>query len=280
MLTYKSLYALFKSYYYLLYLSWIPLIAKYFYHPHNQPYNIFLALTAVGIFIPTIIDLLKIINQLLRYFKKLQYILYMLCFIISCIIYGISTTLSKEYISLILKVSPDSYIDAIYWFSLYFSFIIVSSLIMLFFTAIPTLYLAITILIDSLLNLLYALYSPLGNFFTSQVNKISMNIREFFGFYNTMHFLCFIFTAILFIVISLSYIPISTINFVEKNSLYIIHYTSYFQNYNTCKNVDSNAYIKLLGDNQVSISPFKDKSLSLLITNNSTKNNFYTTTCN
>lgn len=81
MLTYKSLYALFKSYYYLLYLSWIPLIiAKYFYHPHNQPYNIFLALTAVGIFIPTIIDLLKIINQLLRYFKKLQYILYMLFF--------------------------------------------------------------------------------------------------------------------------------------------------------------------------------------------------------
>ena len=87
---------------------------------------------------------------------------------------------------------------------------------MLFFTVIPTLYLTITILIDSLLNLLHALYSPLGNFFKSQVNKISMNIREFFGFYNTMHFLFFIFTAIFFIVISLSYIPISTINFVEK----------------------------------------------------------------
>ncbi|EOH9602966.1 hypothetical protein ACME30_001736, partial [Campylobacter jejuni] len=39
----------------------------------------------------------------------------------------------------------------------------------------------------------------------------------------------------------------------------IIHMTSYYQNNTICSKVSPNAYIHLLGDNKVSISPFNEK---------------------
>lgn len=282
----KNLYLVAKNYYYWLYiigLAGIVGMTVFFIH-FNQFSIAFLILPTISIFIPTVIDLSKIIKRLLIYFKKLQYMLYLFCFLVGYIIYGFSTILSKEYISLILKVLPDTYTDAIYWFNLLFSFIIILCLILFLSIIMPFLYFTIRILVDIPLKLLYVLYAPLGNFFNQQIQKISTYITNtavfFFGFHHKTHFRCFILSITIFIAIALPYILTSTITFIEKNSLYIIHYTSYFQNYSTCKKISNNAYIKLLGENQVSVSPFKNKSLSSLIVSKMPNGDFYTAECN
>lgn len=205
-----------------------------------------IALKVLGFFIilvPAVVDFCRIIANIINN-QIVKFVITIIPF--SYIIYGIAEFLSKEHIRAIVDFIPDSFTTAIYFFTMFYIFYVLGILFICF------------LLIALIAYIIFILLKDI-KFVWNILNKLEERIVRKFDFKNKIHmgaFCMFGLVSIYFFII----IFIQTPSFyLYKYTSVIIHYTSYYENGTICSKIDKKYYIKTLGDNQVSISPFVGK---------------------
>lgn len=159
--------------------------------------------------------------------------------------YGIADFLAQEYVVTITHTMPDVYKSAVYFLIIPFILFVIVCFVCLIY-----------ILVFFGISIVLLPCEMLGC--DSIVSRVRNCIVAYFGLRNAAHVnylvlgsvaLCFVVTFLL----SLAF------NVFDRYNSEFIHYTSYYKNNQTCSKVDKEFYIRTLGDNQVSISPFIGK---------------------
>ncbi|HIC3493740.1 TPA: hypothetical protein ACW4V7_000316 [Campylobacter coli] len=193
--------------------------------------------------IPAFIDLYKITKRI--NIAKIYNLL------VSFELYYIAEFFSRDIIYNIVGYTPDSYNYVINIFNI----IIIIPVIIICIMLILSLLLATSFLLVILKEMFKTLFFLNLDFL---VQKIFNFIIKTTHFKNKVHICFFIFFGVTVILQCLSFSTLGyfyVFNFTPN----IIHMTSYYQNNTICSKVSPNAYIHLLGDNRVSISPFNEK---------------------
>ncbi|MBZ7974608.1 hypothetical protein H2252_04365 [Campylobacter sp. RM9754] len=224
--------------------------------------NLIIAIVGyILLIIPAFIDLYQIIKRI-----NIAKIYNLLVFFG---LYCIAEFFSRDIIYNKVDYTPDSYSYAINIFNI---IIIIPIIIICIMFALLLLLIA-----SFLLAILKEMFKTL--FFTNLdflVQKIFNFIIKTTHFKNKVHICFFIFFGVAVILQCLSFSTLGyfyVFNFTSN----IIHMTSYYQNNTICSKVSPNAYIHLLGDNKVSISPFNEKFVFHLDKN---RDKFITRDCN
>ncbi|EAI6780008.1 hypothetical protein FUD75_08730, partial [Campylobacter jejuni] len=165
-------------------------------------------------------------------------------------LYYIAEFFSRHIIYTTVNYMPDSYNYAINIFNIIHIILIITILT----TFILLLIIAVSLLIYMLPNLLKIIFLNLDFLTQKPIDYIIQKTH----FKNRTHIFCSIFYGILSIFYFLFFLMFGYFQILNIASS-IIHMTSYYQNNTICSKVSPNAYIHLLGDNKVSISPFNEK---------------------
>lgn len=230
-----------RALYYLYFVGLILMIFGSFYAKQEL-----LVLGILTIFIPALADS----YQIAKIFIDNKIIRFIITFIPpSCVIYGIAESLSKEHITTITHTIPDTYTTTIYFFTLFYTFFISIFLFVLLLICLFFIYM----LKDIILSV------PSSETTLNVLSKANKYLVKKFGFKNIIHMECFLFIGSIAISILISTIASQISFYFYKYAPIIIHYTSYYENNTICSKIDKKYYIKTLGDNQVSISPFIGK---------------------
>lgn len=186
-------------------------------------------------------DTYRLVVRLAKKSLLLKLVLYVCVPYVS---YGIADLLAQEYIVAITHTMPDVYNLATYFLAILF----VPYVIICFVMLIPLIFFVIAVV------LLFLKIFGLD----SIVSRARNCIVAYFGLRNAAHVNYLVFGSVIlyFVVTFLFY---SIFNVFDKYNSPFIHYTSYYKNNQTCSKVDKEFYIRTLGDNQVSISPFIGK---------------------
>ncbi|AKJ53370.1 hypothetical protein CD56_03095 [Campylobacter lari] len=184
-------------------------------------------------------------------------------------VYLVAEFCSRDIIYNIVDHTPDSYSYTINIFNI---IIIIPIIIICTMFALSLLFIA-HFLIPMLSDITKSLFFLNLNFL---VQKIFNFIIKTTHFKNKLHIDCFVFFGVTTILQCLSFFIIGYF-YVFNFSPNIIHIASYYKNNTICSKVPPNAYIHLLGDNKVSISPFNEKFVFHLDKN---RDKFITRDCN
>ena len=232
-----------KSLYYLYFIGLATIIISII--PENEMSAIVLLLGFLIILVPTIYDSYMVTTKI----SQSKIVVFIINFILFYIIYGIAEILSKEHIRAVVNFMPDSYTTAIYFFAIFY--IPCASIII--FIIISILFLIICFVLSILKDIG-------GEWVKSKLNGLQNYIVKRLDFKNKIHMTIFLSIGlycgiILFVVI---FIKAPSFYF-SKYAPAIIHYTSYYKNDKICSKINEKYYIKILGDNLASISPFIGK---------------------
>lgn len=182
--------------------------------------------------------------------------------------YGIADFLAQEYVVTITHTMPDVYKSAVYFLIIPFILFVIVCFVCLIY-----------VLVFFGISIVLLPCEVLGC--DSIVSRVRNCVVVYLGLRNSMHvnYLMFGSVALCFVVTFLLSLAFDV--FDRYNSEFI-HYTSYYKNNQTCSKVDKEFYIRTLGDNQVSVSPFKGKMPMINVEGNSDNGNkkFITTLCN
>ncbi|HEB9338049.1 TPA: hypothetical protein RZK48_001041 [Campylobacter coli] len=184
-------------------------------------------------------------------------------------IYLVAEFFSRYIIYTTINFIPDSYGYAINIFNI---IIIIPIIIICIMVALSLLFI-VHFLTPVLLDITKCLFFLNLNFL---IQKIFNFIMKTTHFKNKFHIDCFVFFGVTAILQCLSFFMLGYF-YVFNFSPNIIHIASYYQNNTICSKVSPNAYIHLLGDNKVSISPFNEKFVFYLDKN---RDKFITRDCN
>lgn len=209
----------------------------------NEIQTILQLLGFLLILIPAIADLCRVAINMIKN-KAVKSIIIIVPF--SYIIYGVAEIISKEHIYSIVNFIPDSYTTAIYSFKLFYMLCILTIVFMFFMTLLLSVYCIFLTLKDI-------------KFIQNTLNKLEEYVLTKFGFKNKIHMTTFWFLGVFTIFLTIDTILKTPTLYFYKYAPMIIHYTSYYQNNTICPQINKEYYIKTLGDNKASISPFIGK---------------------
>ena len=187
-------------------------------------------------------DTYKLVVRLAKKSPLMKLILYVFVPYIS---YGIADLFAQEYIVAITHTMPDAYSLATYFLIIPFMLFVIIVLVFVIY-----------ILIFCGISVMLIPFEMLGC--NSIVSRARNYIIAYLGLRNGVYVNYLVFGSVALCCVMTTIFSLAFNVFDKYNSAFI-HYTSYYKNNQTCSKVDKEFYIRTLGDNQVSISPFIGK---------------------
>lgn len=158
-------------------------------------------------------------------------------------IYFIADLISRQFFAYKLSMFPDNFKEFIY-ISNFINYI------MLWFLCIFILWFIYFILSITIFSI-------------CKFKSLKIKFLNFFGFKNNLHYECFSISSYIVAMVCSSIIIIIYCVYIN-NYTKVLHFVSYYRNGNICKNISSDSYIKDLGNDKISISPYIYKDLKLI----------------
>lgn len=202
-------------------------------------------LSLLIMYIPAIADTYRIFKNILSN----KYIRWLISVVLFYVIYGIAEVISKHEVYAITHAIPDTFTTAIYFFNIISIPLIAAVCFSIVALIVFAIYYITSIFIDIQLT-------TSTKKFKEQINNTRDNISNKLGFENRRHLDMYSIFGIILILQAVVLIFVPIVIYFERINPSILHYTSYYENKNICSKVDENLYIKPLGDNMVSVSPY------------------------